>query len=122
MHYVHLLKSKIHRATITHADLNYIGSLTIDENLMDAAGLREFELVHVADLTNGARLGTYVMKGERGSGIMCINGAAAHLVNVGDLIIVFAYALVSEEEADEFKPKLVFVDKNNRQVTKEEAT
>lgn len=120
MNYVHILKSKIHRATVTEADLNYIGSLTIDEDLMDAAGLHEFELVQVADLTNGVRLETYVMKGERGAGTMCINGAAAHLINPCDLIIIFAYTLVPENEAASFLPKIVFVDSENHQVQKEE--
>lgn len=121
MKYIHLLKSKIHRATVTQADLHYIGSITIDEDLIDAAGLHEFELVQVADITNGARLETYVMNGERGSGIMCINGAAAHLVNVNDLIIVFAYALVPEDEVKGCEPKLVFVDKHNCQVPQDQA-
>ena len=90
-----MLKGKIHRATVTEADLNYIGSLTLDEDLMDAAGLKEFEKIQVLDITNGNRLETYVIKGKRGSGEVCINGAAAHLVNKGDLVIIVAVSMQS---------------------------
>ena len=96
---IEALKGKIHRATVTEADLNYIGSLTLDENLMVAAGLIEFEKIQVLDITNGNRLETYVIKGERGSGEVCINGAAAHLINKGDLVIIVAYCQLIENES-----------------------
>lgn len=109
-----ILNCKIHRATVTHADLNYVGSITIDKELMDSVGLVENEQVHVLDITNGNRLTTYVIEGEAGSGVMGINGAAAHLVKSGDMIIVCSYAQMSEEEIINHKPKIVLVDKNNR--------
>lgn len=105
-----VLKSKIHRVRITEADLNYIGSITIDENLMEAAGLIENEQVHVLNYNNGERLITYVIKGERGSGIICMNGPAAHKMKVGDEVIVLSYAQVSPEEAVGFKPRVIFPD------------
>lgn len=108
--YINILKSKLHRVTITEANLDYIGSITIDEELMEAAGIYSNERVQVVDNTNGARLETYVIKGERGSGVICMNGAAAHLVNVGDIVIIMAYTWVEADKADEFKPKLVFPD------------
>lgn len=109
-----VLRSKIHRATVTEADLNYVGSLTLDEDLMDAADLREYELVAVADIDNGERLETYIIRGERGSGVVGINGAAARKIHIGDKIIVFSYAHLTEEELPRHKPKIVFVDDRNR--------
>ena len=109
-----MLKSKIHRATVTQADLHYVGSITIDADLMDAADLLEGEQVHVVDITNGARLETYVITGERGSGIIGINGAAAHLVNPGDLVIIANYGWMSEQEAAMRRPNVVHVDARNR--------
>jgi aspartate 1-decarboxylase len=109
-----MLKSKIHRAHVTGADLDYEGSITLDPILIEAADLLPFELVHVLDITNGARLETYVIEGERGKGEVVINGAAAHLVHKGDLVIVLAYASVSEEEAPRFLPKLIYVDEENK--------
>ncbi len=111
-----LCKSKIHRATVTEANLNYEGSLTLDPLLMEAAGLVPFEQVHVLNLNNGARFETYLIEGERGSGTVCVNGAAARLVQVGDPVIVLAYALVSEDELSDFTARIVFVDENNRVV------
>ena len=107
---IELLKSKIHRAKITEANLNYIGSITIDEDLMDAANLLPYEKVTIADINNGERFDTYVIKGERGSGKIGINGAAAHKVAVGDLIIIMAYASMDFEEAKKFTPAVVFPD------------
>ena len=103
-----ILKSKIHRVEVTEANLDYIGSITIDEDLMDAAHILSGEKVQVVDNTNGARLETYVIPGKRGSGCICMNGAAAHLIHIGDTIIIIAYALMSEEEAKNFKPAIVF--------------
>jgi aspartate 1-decarboxylase len=111
-----LFKSKIHRATVTQADLHYVGSVTIDADLLDAADLLPGELVHVVDITNGARLETYVIEGERGSGVVGINGAAAHLVHPGDLVIIISYAQVTDAEAREFAPRVVHVDRDNRVV------
>ncbi|MEU8074945.1 aspartate 1-decarboxylase [Catellatospora citrea] len=109
-----MLKSKVHRATVTQAELHYVGSLTLDPDLMDAADLLPGELIHVLDVTNGARLETYVIEGERGSGVVCVNGAAAHLIHPGDLVIIAAYALMTDDEARDAKPKVVFVDEGNR--------
>lgn len=109
-----MLHSKIHRATVTQADLHYVGSLTIDRDLMDAAGLRAGQEVDVVDVDNGNRLTTYAIEGERGTGILCINGAAARLISPGDLVIVIAYAQMTPEEADEFEPQVVFVDRSNK--------
>ncbi|MCA0321406.1 MAG: aspartate 1-decarboxylase [Actinobacteria bacterium] len=109
-----MLHSKIHRATVTQADLHYVGSLTIDRDLMDAAGLRPGQEVDVVDVDNGNRLTTYAIEGERGTGILCINGAAARLISPGDLVIVIAYAQMTPEEAEEFKPQVVFVDRSNK--------
>ena len=111
-----MMKSKIHRATVTDADLDYVGSITVDRDLMDAADLLEFEQVAVVDIDNGARLETYVIEGERGSGVIGINGAAAHLVDVGDTVIVIAYAVMSDAEARSFVPHVVHVDADNRVV------
>lgn len=108
--YVQILKSKIHRVTITEANLSYIGSITIDEELMDAAGILRGERVQIVDNNNGSRLETYVIPGERGSGVICLNGAAARIVQPGDIIIIMAYAWMTEEEAKTFEPKVVFPD------------
>jgi aspartate 1-decarboxylase len=110
------LKSKIHRAVVTQADLNYVGSITIDENLMDAANLIEGERVQIVNNNNGERFETYVIVGERGSGMICLNGAAARLVQVGDLVIIMGYAWMEFEEAKQFKPSVVFPDARNRVV------
>jgi aspartate 1-decarboxylase len=107
-----ILKSKIHRVTVTEANLDYIGSITIDEALMEAANIYAGERVQVVDNTNGARLETYVITGKRGSGCICINGAAAHLMHVGDTVIIMSYALMSPEEAKTFKPAIVFPQNN----------
>jgi aspartate 1-decarboxylase len=109
-----LLKSKIHRATVTEADLNYEGSVTIDADLMRAADIVEFEQVHIYDVTNGNRIITYAMVGPAGSGMICINGAAAHKVHPGDLVILATYATVAEEERLEHRPRIVHVDQKNR--------
>ncbi|WP_139415853.1 aspartate 1-decarboxylase [Agromyces laixinhei] len=109
-----MLKSKIHRATVTHADLHYVGSVTIDRNLMDAAELLPGEQVSIVDVTNGARLETYVIEGERGSGVVGINGAAAHLVHEGDLVILISYAQFEDAAARAFEPHIVHVDHENR--------
>lgn len=108
-----LLKSKIHRATVTQADLNYVGSITIDSDLLRESGIQEYEKVEIADITNGNRLETYAIAGEAGSGIICLNGAAAKLVNPGDKIIIMAYANMTPEEAKNHKPTVIFVDDNN---------
>lgn len=107
---VTVLKSKIHRVTVTEADLDYIGSVTIDQDLMDAAGLLEGEQVHVFNYTNGERFITYTILGERGSGIICLNGPAARKVSVGDNVIIVSYASMSVEEAKAFKPMVIFPD------------
>src|SRR3954454_10693408 len=109
-----MLKSKIHRATVTHADLHYVGSVTIDEDLMDAADLLPGEQVAIVDIDNGARLGTYVIAGPRGSGVIGINGAAAGLVHDGDRVILISYCTVTDAEARALRPKVVFVDAGNR--------
>jgi len=109
-----MLKSKIHRATVTQADLHYVGSVTIDEELMDAADLLAGEQVAIVDVTNGARLETYVIPGPRRSGVIGINGAAARLVHPGDLVILIAYAQLDDAEARTFRPRVVFVDDDNR--------
>ncbi len=114
--FLSILKSKIHRATVTDANIEYVGSITIDGDLMDLAGIHEFEKVVVADIDNGARLETYAMKGERGSGCVCLNGAAARCCSIGDIVIIMAYALMEEAEADFHSPKIVLVDGENRPV------
>ena len=111
-----MFKSKIHRATVTHADLHYVGSVTVDLDLLDAANILPGELVSIVDITNGARLETYTIAGERGSGVIGINGAAAHLVNVGDLVILITYAAMDDAEARAFEPAVVHVDAKNRMV------
>ncbi len=108
-----MLKSKIHRATVTQADLHYVGSVTVDTDLLDAADLLPGEKVAIVDVTNGARLETYVIPGERGSGVIGINGAAAHLVHPGDLVILIAYAQLDDAEAKAYAPRIVHVDANN---------
>jgi aspartate 1-decarboxylase len=109
-----MLKSKVHRATVTKADLHYVGSVTVDEDLMEAADLLPGEQVSIVDDTNGARLETYVIKGERGSGVLGINGAAAHLVHPGDLVILISYGQMDNAEAAEYEPRVVFVSEDNR--------
>lgn len=112
--FIHRFKSKIHRATVTEANLNYIGSITIDETLMEAAGLYEGEKVQIVNNNNGERFETYTIKGKRDSGVICLNGAAARRVAVGDIVIIISYALMTPEEAETFEPKIVFADGNNR--------
>lgn len=111
-----MLSGKIHRATVTEANLHYEGSITLDPELMEAAGILPYEQVHVLDVTNGARLETYAIKGERGSGEVCINGAAAHLVHRGDTVIILTYRLMDEAEAKSVAPRHVYVDAHNRVV------
>ena len=114
--FVNVLKSKLHRVKVTQAELNYVGSITIDEDLMDAAGLLENEQVHIVNNNNGERLITYVIRGERGSGIICLNGAAARRAQVGDIVIIIAYAMMTPDEARTHKPTVIFPDGNNRLV------
>jgi aspartate 1-decarboxylase len=109
-----MMKSKIHRATVTQADLDYVGSVTLDAALMEAADLLEGEQVAIVDITNGARIETYVIPGERGSGVIGINGAAAHLVHPGDLVIIMSYAVLDDAEARALEPRVVHVDDKNR--------
>jgi len=111
-----MMKSKIHRATVTQADLDYVGSVTLDAALMEAADLLEGEQVAIVDITNGARIETYVIPGPRGSGVIGINGAAAHLVHPGDLVIIMSYAVLSDAEARTLEPRIVHVDEKNRVV------
>ena len=113
-----MMKSKIHRATVTQADLHYVGSIAIDRDLMEAADLLEGEQVAIADITNGARLETYVIPAPRGSGIIGINGAAAHLVHEGDLVIIMNYGMFEDAEARSLKPRVVHVDEKNRIVAR----
>lgn len=110
---IELLKSKIHRVKVTEANVNYIGSITIDEDLMDAAHLVEYEKVHVVNVTNGERLITYVIKGERGSGTICLNGAAAHKARIGDIVIILSYAILDENEVKNFQPVCIFPENNH---------
>lgn len=116
-----MLKSKIHRATITEANVDYIGSITVDVELMELADLLENEKVHVVNVDNGVRLETYVIPGPRGSGVICLNGAAARLMSPGQLVIILSYALATKEELDGWKPQVVFVDENNRPFPSAEA-
>lgn len=109
-----MFKAKIHRATVTDADLNYEGSITIDEDLLDASGILPYEKVDIYNITNGARFSTYTIVGKRGSGEICLNGAAARMVQKGDLIIIVSYGIYSEDELKNYKPVVVHVDKNNR--------
>lgn len=117
MLYREMFKSKIHRATVTQADLHYVGSLTIDSTLMAAANLLPGEKIDIVDVDNGARLSTYVIEGEADSGVIGINGAAAHLISPGHLVIIISYASMSEEHARSYQPSVVFVDSDNRPVT-----
>lgn len=109
-----MMKSKIHRATVTEANLNYVGSITIDSQLLEAGDILPNEKVQVVDNNSGSRLETYVIEGERGSGVVCLNGAAARLVQPGDPVIIISYAMVSDAEARELKPKVIFVDGENK--------
>ncbi|MCT4605493.1 MAG: aspartate 1-decarboxylase [Marinisporobacter sp.] len=115
---LNMFKGKIHRATVTEANLNYVGSITIDKKLMDAAGILPGERVQIVNNCNGARLETYVIEGEANSGVICLNGAAARLVQPGDGVIIIAYCWIDEMEARSFKPKVVFVDENNQVLEK----
>ncbi|RZU50939.1 L-aspartate 1-decarboxylase [Krasilnikovia cinnamomea] len=112
----HMLKSKIHRATVTQADLHYVGSVTIDRDLLEKADIRPGEQVAIVDITNGARLETYAIEGAAGSGVIGINGAAAHLVHPGDLVIIISYAVVDESELHQLVPRIVHVDADNRAI------
>ena len=109
-----MLKGKVHRATVVQAELDYVGSITIDEALMDASGICEYEQVQIVDINNGQRFETYVIAGERNSGMICLNGAAARMVQVGDKIIIMCYAGMSSEEMNGYAPKVVFVDDENK--------
>jgi aspartate 1-decarboxylase len=111
---IEVCKSKIHRVKVTQAELHYVGSITIDEDLMEAANLIENEKVQIVNINNGERLETYVIKGERGSGMVCLNGPAARKVQVGDIIIIIGYAYMDFEEAKSFKPSLIFPDAHNK--------
>jgi aspartate 1-decarboxylase len=111
---IEVCKSKIHRVKVTQAELHYVGSITIDEDLMEASNLIENEKVQIVNINNGERLETYVIKGERGSGMVCLNGPAARKVQVGDIIIIIGYAYMDFEEAKSFKPSLIFPDANNK--------
>ena len=113
-----MLKSKIHCATVTEANLHYMGSITIDEELMDAVGLLEGEQVHVVNNSNGERIVTYTIKGERGSGVICLNGAAAHKASVGDIVIIISYASMDFEEAKTFEPNVIFPDTATNKLVK----
>jgi len=109
-----MMNGKIHRATVTEANLNYVGSITIDEDLLDAVGMVANEKVQIVNNNNGARLETYIIPGERGSGIICLNGAAARLVQKGDIVIIISYALIAEEKVAAHKPKVAIMDEDNR--------
>lgn len=111
---INMLKSKIHRATVIQSELDYVGSITIDEELMDAAGIYEYEKVQIADVNNGNRFETYVIAGDKGSGMICLNGAAAHMVDIGDKVIIMSYADMEPEEIKNNPPKVVFVDDKNQ--------
>lgn len=115
-----MCKGKIHRATVTQANLNYVGSITIDQDLMDAAGIYPYEKVQIVNINNGARLETYTIAGARGSGVICLNGAAARLTAEGDLVIIISYGDFTEEEIRTMTPHIVFVDENNRLVEKKD--
>lgn len=111
---VNMLKGKIHRATVKQAELDYVGSITVDEDLLDASGIYEYEKVQIVDINNGSRFETYTIAGERGSGLICLNGAAARQVQTGDKIIIMAYAVMDEKEIKNNPPKVVFVDDDNK--------
>lgn len=113
MMYRMMMNAKIHRAVVTQADLNYVGSITIDEDLLDAVGMLPNEKVHVVDNNNGARFETYIIAGERGSGVICVNGAAARLVQKGDVVIIMSYAYVNDEEAKKHKPTVAIMQQGN---------
>jgi aspartate 1-decarboxylase len=115
---IEILKSKIHRATVTEANLNYLGSITIDEDLMDAAGVIEHEKVQVVNINNGERLDTYIIKGERGTGVICLNGPAARKAAVGDVVIIMSYAIMDFEEARQYKPIIIFPDTATNRLVK----
>lgn len=115
---VNMLKGKIHRATVTQAELNYVGSITVDEELLEASGIHEYELVQVVNINNGSRFETYTIAGEKGSGVICLNGAAARQAQTGDKIIIIAYAMMTEEEIKKYPPNIVFVDDENKIVKK----
>jgi aspartate 1-decarboxylase len=112
-----MLKSKIHRATVTQADLHYVGSITIGRDLLEAADILPYELVHVLDVDNGSRLETYAIEGERGSGEICINGAAARLISPGDTVLILSYQTILDEEARDVQPKILLMDEANRVVS-----
>ena len=111
---IEMLQAKIHRATVTEANLNYVGSITVDEVLLEKSGIREYQKVQVVDINNGARLETYTIAGERDSGVICLNGAAARLASAGDKVIIMAYANYIENELEKYSPKVVFVDDKNK--------
>ncbi|MDE6124104.1 MAG: aspartate 1-decarboxylase [Eubacterium sp.] len=111
---VNMLKGKIHRATVTQAELDYVGSITVDEELLEASGINEYELVQVVNINNGSRFETYTIAGEKGSGLICLNGAAARQAQTGDKIIIMAYAMMTEEEVKKYPPSIVFVDDENK--------
>ncbi len=113
-----VLIGKIHRATVTEADLNYVGSITIDENLMDASNIKEYEYVHIWNIDNGERFQTYTIKGKKGSGVICLNGAAARKVAIGDKIIIAAFGMIDEQELKNYAPNIVIVDDNNKIIEK----
>ena len=115
---VNMLKGKIHRATVTQAELNYVGSITVDEEPLEASGIHEYELVQVVNINNGSRFETYTIAGEKGSGVICLNGAAARQAQTGDKIIIMAYAMMTEEEIKKYPPNIVFVDDENKIVKK----
>ena len=115
---VEMLKGKIHRATVVQAELDYVGSITVDQDLLDASGILEYEKVQIVDVNNGSRFETYTIAGERGSGMICLNGAAARCVSTGDKIIIMAYAQMSPEDLKDYHPNVVFVDDNNKVVRK----
>ena len=112
--YIEMLEGKIHRATVTQAELNYVGSITIDEALLEASGIREYQKVQVVNINNGQRLETYTIAGEKNSGIICLNGAAARLCSKGDMVIIMAYASYDEKDLENYSPKVVFVDDKNK--------
>ena len=114
--FLQVIKSKIHCATVTEANLNYMGSITIDEALMEAAGMLEGEMVHVVNNSNGERIVTYIIKGERGSGVICLNGAAAHKFSPGDVVIIMAYAIMTPEEAAVNKPRVIIPEKGTNRL------
>ncbi len=114
--HIEILKSKIHRVTVTEANLNYVGSITIDEDLMDAANLLENEKVQVVNINNGERLDTYVITGERGTGVICLNGPAARKAHEGDIVIIMSYATMDFEEARHFKPAIIFPDTSTNRI------